>query len=1046
MCLKKRKRIGILCIFFIICFFLPLNVEAKNEARIEKGTLIFVTTDTKATSGITWKTVGFTITRQKCLSGSAKNGGYPTKLKHATLWLDSNGKVEELNQDGKTYTVTFTVKEEVVTKALSKAGMDDIQDNDILYLHGIFQVMHGGKNFGGKKDNLPDIKKAEMWKNPNDFKDHFDIEVKYEASENKAPIYLEYRTETGQVIRSDILPKEQWTEPKQTAKIVLEEKIEYNNKTYTIKQSYYSYMNNLSKKMESFTVKSDGMEKVRKRTAPQKLKGIKFVAVMSAKQGVEKEEEMSKDLTEAIVFGEIRADLLGNEKFDVEQGIPSSESVYGIVRAKNLLTQYKFKKRMGKKLYPVNIKKTYYLYWYDGEERLKEDVQTVTQTCMVEREYSYWEIEEFHAYSLQSATIKNDIFPSGVMQIPAYQAFEPEIELWHSEKESEHIIDPKYEKTIYLSQSINSSFAPAENFQQLAENSVKEIFVKNDRLIMDGVCIMDNQEVKKHTIRPEKIEDDDWNRWNRICEDSVFNFSNYVIPSKTENNIYPSLVGVTYKKIKSINANLEPTYTYESDDINEVLVHTPVVCDAQIQNNKRFNQMLEPDENKASLILDMNFSIQFSLEGYHRDIKGYGYQDYGKYIAKKQVQFPFDVYRNEVLIPKNTWVDMKETTQEYYLPIWVEEGQYAIKYRTIAINAKEKALQEQELANLQMEYDTAIDYTEVEVSGRIYGFQIYDISDYPLWQEVFRKKDSTTLTNIRYRVGTKTENGNERFNHKVYTFPFVNGSHPNYNSQGILKPGYVMRYRITTIGNMYRNQDYIKIKPRFYYIDKNGKNRKEVDIYYSETFQNKRYRLVKIGSDLDKANKKMLTTGDIWLSIPAEELTTTAQIQKKPVSVWKAEKHNMYTFHNIMLSEFVRTYVGKKENLSHISSERAIQAKQYWYGEYYLPADIHIVPKDYNIKEYAKNNSITYKEDFWLKNGYIILNFDIETIQGGKRHLSYINSKKEAQGYCNMWRMEGFSYQKLNEGTIPFYFEHGDLALYSIDKNVSKDYESKGTH
>jgi len=98
------------------------------------------------------------------------------------------------------------------------------------------------------------------------------------------------------------------------------------------------------------------------------------------------------------------------------------------------------------------------------------------------------------------------------------------------------------------------------------------------------------------------------------------------------------------------------------------------------------------------------------------------------------------------------------------------------------------------------------------------------------------------------------------------------------------------------------------------------------------------------------------------------------------------------------------------------------------------------------LEHIKKNGPITYKEDFWLKNGYVIVNFDIETIQKGKKHLSYINADNAAQGYCNMWKKEGYQYEKKDYKGNLFQFSDGDYIMYYTNKSAAKDYISSGTH
>jgi hypothetical protein len=167
-----------------------------------------------------------------------------------------------------------------------------------------------------------------------------------------------------------------------------------------------------------------------------------------------------------------------------------------------------------------------------------------------------------------------------------------------------------------------------------------------------------------------------------------------------------------------------------------------------------------------------------------------------------------------------------------------------------------------------------------------------------------------------------------------------------------------------------------------------------------------------------------------------------------PLKTWKAQKKNVFTFTNIMIPRSLRTLIGFLAKVPPtVTEEMVAKSVQNWYGEYYIPSEVHVAPKGFHVLEYIKRNGpINYKETFWLRNGYIIVNFDVETIQNGKRHLSYINSDNASNGYCNMWKREGYQYQKTDYRGNTFYFIDGDYIMYYTEKSAAKDYISSGTH
>src|SRR5690606_16763295 len=124
--------------------------------------------------------------------------------------------------------------------------------------------------------------------------------------------------------------------------------------------------------------------------------------------------------------------------------------------------------------------------------------------------------------------------------------------------------------------------------------------------------------------------------------------------------------------------------------------------------------------------------------GAHKDIKGYGNRDYAKYVRDKQGRFPFDVYKADhaTLIPKDTWtsVPVGQLTTTFYMPAWVDEGNYDVLFRTFAENSP-ASFTSQPNANLDLTHHVATQVVAVEVIGRLFDFRITDIADYQ-WETV----------------------------------------------------------------------------------------------------------------------------------------------------------------------------------------------------------------------------------------------------------------------------------------------------------------------
>ncbi len=1074
--MKQFKIKRVLIILYIIIILVPVlpsnKVEAATDATmLPNGDFKFTTTDTAATTKITWETMGFTVRRDKSY-------GNPLKDDKRAKFMLSPGQRDDGNTlpDG-TKMVTFYLTKKQVNDALEGTDLETIKDNDILYLNGIFKV-HNGRNGPGPYNTLSDIKSAEAWANPNDFEDRFDVKITYNAGNQEYPVQINYQLyKSGKyynVEKRDYEKGKKYKthdEIKLTNKQIPSKRMEDGQEFYLYRVYYKNLTNNKILGNRKLTtnpnIDYDGylkeLEYIRNRTlyvqAADEGDSLQIYALyrrFPVKSNSENSEELIKEYEETDPTAVIGAYARGAEAYEVTEGIPGTEPLYANVFTSKYLAGSTFTKKYGKKVYNVNVKKTYNLKWSEedlktGKPINKQSTRTITYQYPIERKYSYWIISSLGVYGINNAVVKNEAFPGGSVTLSPNGYNPPTVSYKHSNSESDHIIEPKIKEIIIPSETIDGGNAepsiPSEEFKAEAEKSVAKIKCKNDSLIFNGETIMSPAVKEEKTDNPKEIP----SGLDEIGENVLFK-SNIVIPGTKANGDYPSMAAVAYKPIAELNPD-EVETTYEVDYVNNVLVHTPTVCDAQVEDKYRDNQMINPDKTMPSLVLDRPFYVTLPTTGTHRFIKGYQYRDYGKYIGNREVKFPFDVYRgspvNGTFIPNNTWTSVGEDTL-FYLPTWVTEGKYTIDFRSTAINAyvNSGTSKTETLANLELNNYVATDTVNVQVSGRIYGLYLYDISDYPIWENVFRLPESLKLSGFKYTVGDKDQNGNNNGRNKRHTLTLINGSHPVYENLGVIKTGYVTRFSLKTVGTMYGNNDYIRIKPTFFYVDSKGKSRQEVDIYYSETFNGKRHEMVKMGSNLDLKNKKSFYTGDRYISISENELKQTAYFQGVTLKKWKAQKANLFTFTNMMIPPSLRSFVGYINNVpSTVTEAMVAKSVQNWYGEYYLPGEIHVTPKGFDVLDYIrKNGPIDYKEKFWLKNGYIIVNFDIETMKDGKRHLSYINADNAAEGYRNMWKQEGYQYEKTDYKGNTFQFQDGDYVMYYTNKSVSADYISAGTH
>jgi len=715
--------------------------------------------------------------------------------------------------------------------------------------------------------------------------------------------------------------------------------------------------------------------------------------------------------------------------------------------------------------------------WISNWVDIHDTEVVYSEPYTVTRSYSYWTIDRFEVFIPDRATVKNKALPGGSITIPGQGIPVPEITLLHDGSVSDHVLNnPLHDAissgAIVYDSNIGSyvidlgnenrdggtsrpSVPAISNPGPIIENSVEQYRVKNDLLIFNGIKIMDNAvSANGNTPDPAKIPE------SGLCHDDAFYKRGLTIPDDTLNGVHESSGTVTYRRLSgAVNPKGNETMEIPVSSINSVRVHTPVVCSSGVLDDKNNDQTLNPDRSRSALVLGRPSRIRILTVGEHLNIKGYsrdGAMDCRKYTRERQVRFPFDVYigtdnpDNSCFVPENTWysIPMDSAYDEIYIyiPAWVPEGDYEVQFRQVAVNAPDLSKTEY-LANLDINNYVAVRNSPVRVTGRIYGFKITDIAD-KLWQDVFRK-DTGTLehTGNYYYVGTRDEEGRPRGIDQLFTLPILEGSHALYKNRGALKTGYTFRFDLTTVGGYYGDRDYIIIKPEFYYVKKDGTGRQRVDLWYHEDFNGKMNYFVKMEpTGRNRDNPKFMKLGDIYRNVPDEEILYTSGVLGVNEDSFRNRQAQIGWFDLVILSKDQRTFIGEANSLpAGVDEDSARKSVQKWYGEYYIPNDVYAAPAGFDVVEYGrKYNGLTGKESFWLKDGYIIVNFRMETVKNGDFDnpvLSYWEAP-----YCNMFEREGFKYEKTDYHGATFQLMDGDIIFYDTNKRSSEDYRTGGTH
>ncbi len=785
-------------------------------------------------------------------------------------------------------------------------------------------------------------------------------------------------------------------------------------------------------------------------------------------------DEIYVPLNDPEVSAMIEADSRGSERFDVLDGIPTTESLYGNVFAKSYLTQNRFVEMSGKCTFEITVNRDYELSWDPKKEVTKPDgtvgkepdpqreTEIVTKTYTIEREYSYWQIDNLEVYEIDEAALWNYAFDGNGIQIQPSGYSPPN----YATAETREYIPPSPSSTVEAPPGSKSGGevkpdVSGEDLESFAQEEVEEVEVSNDTFTFNGTTIMDGSLTERAGNTPGQIPAPP-----EIDQNVLYSPGNLIPMWKTNKANQPS-TGTIYYGIMRGNINGGSDVNYPIYNINPVTVHTPVVIYPDVSDDKEHNQKTRPATGRAAIILDRPFEIEMPNSGQHTHYKGYGYNNFLKYIGKKEVRFPFDVYEGDQKTrfhPKNTWieVDKDEEIFTFFLPVWVDEGFYDVEFRTIAHNAPDDA-SEQTNANLDLTHHIAYDTVPVDVIGRVFDFRITDIADYN-WEGVFSTaKGSATPTGARYWVGLNDIDGVPRGNSARYTLPIIPGSSPLYKNV-VIKTGYHFKFDFKTKGNMMDKLDGIKITPTFYFVKKDGTQREPVDLYYHTNAK----KFIKIGSADDKVERYVILNQRLR-NVPVSQLTDTAGYKydkyytpaqlngrsKQEYTNWYIDKYTKQKtpvgwFSLLILPEQLRTFIGPKTGLPYgVDEQRANTSVQKWYAEYSLPAAPYVVSKGLNIAEWGRTHGgLDEKSPIFLKDGYIIVNFNIETIQDGDTknpYLQYINAP-EMLPTGSQWKLEGFRSLVRDAYGYQYQLLQGDVVFYHANKSSRDDFQSMLPH
>lgn len=111
-----------------------------------------------------------------------------------------------------------------------------------------------------------------------------------------------------------------------------------------------------------------------------------------------------------------------------------------------------------------------------------------------------------------------------------------------------------------------------------------------------------------------------------------------------------------------------------------------------------------------------------------------------------------------------------------------------------------------------------------------------------------------------------------------------------------------------------------------------------------------------------------------------------------------------------------------------------------WEKSITMGENLLVMPKGIN----PDNEEIVNQHAF--RSGNILINFDINGYSGNNWEYSYVNVENSPDGYCNMWKTEGYLYNFVDKNGTEYNLMDGDSIIIEIMGGIYEDYEIVGTH
>ncbi len=528
-----------------------------------------------------------------------------------------------------------------------------------------------------------------------------------------------------------------------------------------------------------------------------------------------------------------------------EGAIPGTELVSFRAKMGGWMLNYKLYRNSGTDYVRIHVTVPYRTQYERSldEELVISGVQTATYSFTVPKIWSYWEVLESGLYYPESVTVENGAIKGGTVTVPVAESISgaerPGCEIITYGGKENHVTWPVYdadgtpvlsislEEEQYIISDVPDALPDVDAYlygicEDAAWAEKRQAEVRNDKYSFDGRTVLsDEWSVDGNGLAPQVDR-------LPMGPDSIA-FTSYLQTSRSgieldelvPNGTYTTSAVILYRGDAS-NVGTVGEKEEVLTDINDLKIHTPVACTGVVEEG-----MKKTGDGYFLVLKDaLNFfTLRIDNIGTHRLLLGYGTGNFSHALSGKsnvaqkdgaylnQVQFPFDVYvdvgndsgkadrtydtEGDYYLAAGEWLTISDKSQQFYVPVTMENGIYKLRFRTIAVNCprteKGEVFElglEQEGTNIMKSGFIAVDFLEIEIKSYLSDFRITGTYD----------KDA-------YRV---LQTGCQALT---------------------LKKGYEFSFELLTQGEFYGEEAEIVITPSFFWQSEDASERMKAELF-----------------------------------------------------------------------------------------------------------------------------------------------------------------------------------------------------------------------